>query len=112
MKWTTSWASAASYVPAANGRCSDGASRTSTPGNRSRTAATNDDEGSTAETPDPVTRRTSSPVSAPVPQPTSRTRMPGPIPAVSAIAADSWRDHRPMNASYAVAATSNDIAEG
>ncbi len=41
MKWTTSCARAASNSPSANGSCSAAVTRTSTPGWRSRAAATN-----------------------------------------------------------------------
>ena len=50
MKCTTSWASAASTPPSANGSRSAGARRTSTPGTARRAAATNDADGSTAAT--------------------------------------------------------------
>ena len=50
MKWTTSWASAASNAPSGNGSSSAEACRTSTPGCRARAAATNGSDGSTAAT--------------------------------------------------------------
>ena len=105
MKWTTSWASAASKVASGNGRCSAAASRTSTPGNRSRTAATNGLDGSTAVTFAVPRRRPSSAVSAPGPQPTSITRWPAATSARSAICPTSRSEKRPMNRSYASAGT-------
>ena len=76
MKWTTSWASAASNVPSGNGSCSADARRTSAPGLRARAAATNGSDGSTAATAAGPSRSTSSAVSAPGPQPTSIARWP------------------------------------
>ena len=58
----------------------------STSGSRSRNAATNAVDGSTAATADAPRRATSSAVSAPGPLPTSSTRCPAAMPAKSA----SW----------------------
>ena len=65
MKCTTSCASEASKASSANGNCSAEACWTSTPGWRSRAAATKDSEGSTAETADGLDRLTSSAMKAP-----------------------------------------------
>src|SRR3954451_1172673 len=105
MKCTTSCASAASNMPSANGKVSAGASWTSTSGWRSRAAATNDSDGSTAATFDAPTRSTSSVVSAPGPQPTSSTRWPGPTPARSANCGVRRTEYLPMKRSYESAAT-------
>ena len=58
-----------------------GRAPTSTPGKRSRAAATNASDGSTAATSCVPSRRMSSAVSAPGPQPTSSTRRPARTPA-------------------------------
>ncbi len=50
MKWSTSWASAASNVASSQGRASAGASRTSAPGTRDAHAAANPADGSAAAT--------------------------------------------------------------
>ena len=76
MKCTTSCAAATSKVPPGNGSASAAACSTSTPGLRSRHAATNDSDGSTAVTEAAPRRRTSSAVRAPGPQPTSSARSP------------------------------------
>ena len=109
MKCTTSWASAASNAPSSKGSSSAAAWRTSTPGLRSRAAATNDSDGSMATTASGPTRSTSSRVSAPGPQPTSSVRCPATTPARSAICAASPTEYRPMKRSYASAATLNPI---
>ena len=82
MKATTSWASATSNTPVANGSDSAGASSTSRPGNRSRSTATNSGDGSAAATEAP--RASSAAVRAPVPAPTSSARRPELTPAKSA----------------------------
>ena len=69
MKWTTSCARATSKVASANGDCSAADRRTSTPGWRSRTAATNFSEGSTAATSSGPTRLANSLVRAPAHNP-------------------------------------------
>jgi len=92
-------ASAASKTPSSNGSRSADASRRSMSGCRPRSAVTKDADGSTAETALGPTRRSSSSVSAPVPHPTSTTRIPVTTPAKSANGADRSRDHRPMKAS-------------
>jgi hypothetical protein len=83
MKLTTSWASAHENAPSENGSRSAGACTTRTPGNRSRQAATNGGDGSAAATCAAPSRRTSSPVSAPGPQPTSSADNPERTPAAS-----------------------------
>src|SRR6476646_686591 len=105
MKWTTSCARAAAKESSAKGSCSAGARRTSTPGFRSRAAATKLSDGSTAATASAPSRRTSSPVSAPGPQPTSRARTPGPTPAKSASSGASGSEYLPMKRSYDSAGT-------
>ena len=50
MKCTTSWAALMSNTPSVNGSRSAAAQRTSIPGNRACAAATNDSDGSTADT--------------------------------------------------------------
>jgi len=64
MKWTTSCASVAPNVPSGNGSCPAAACLMSAPGRRSRAAAANDADGSTALTDPAPTRLTSSAVSA------------------------------------------------
>ena len=110
MKWTTSWASAASNDvvgerqllrrPRAGRRRRDAAR-----GRPRRTAPTD-------RPPRPHRRRpgaTSSAVSAPGPQPTSSTRWPAATPARSASCGASSTEYRPMNRSYASAATAKVI---
>ena len=75
------------------GRC------TSTPGWRSRTDATNDADGSTADTDEAPKRSANSPVSAPVPQPTSSARWPSATPARSASWGARRTEYLPMNES-------------
>ena len=89
MKGTESEASATSNELSANGISSATPSRTSTPGLRSRQAAVNDSDGSSAVTFSAPSRATSSRVRPPGPQPTSRARWPGRTPAVSASATAS-----------------------
>src|SRR5262249_11071741 len=71
-----------------------------------RVASTNGSDRSTATTASGPKRLASSPVSAPGPQPTSRTR-PSAAPAKSVNVDASFVEYRPMNRSYASAATSN-----
>ncbi len=80
---SASCASAASNVRSSNGSASPTPRCTDTPGSRSRVAVTNGSEGSSAETDSGPSRRASSAVRAPVPQPTSRACPPAAIPAAS-----------------------------
>ena len=82
----------------------------STPGLRTRAAATKLSDGSTAETASGPRRSTSSAVRAPGPQPTSSTRWPPDTPARSASCGASGAEYLPMNRSYASASTSKLIA--
>ena len=106
MKWTTSCASAASNSPSANGSSSAAARRTSTPGWRSRAAATNGSDGSTAATAagpsraDQLGRQRTGPA-ADIQHPLAGAD-PGEIGEREA----SGIEYLPMNRSYASAATS------
>jgi hypothetical protein len=83
MKFTTSCEHATSKVSSGNGKSSARARITSTPGSRDRHASTKGCDGSAADTAAGPSRRTSSLVSAPGPQPTSKARIGGSTPAKS-----------------------------
>ena len=80
MKWTTSWASAASKASSGWGSSSAVPRRTSAPGRRACSAATNGGDGSIGRDGASPTRRTSSALSAPGPPrrpaPAARRRTP------------------------------------
>ena len=108
MRCTASWAAVQSKAPSGHGSFSATPERTSTPGTRSRTAATNESDGSIALTRAGPTTAASTRVSAPGPHPTSRTRWPGTRPSQAANCPASGSENRPMNRSYASAGTSKD----
>ena len=84
MKWTTSWASAASNVPVRGATARPGARCTVTPGLRTRAAATKLSDGSTAETASGPEALDQLGGESTGPQPTSSTRWPPDTPARSA----------------------------
>ena len=98
-----------SNVWSLNGSSSADAFTTTTSGRRSRIAATNGSDGSTAMTDAAPSRSTSTSVSAPGPQPTSSAVRPRPTASQSANSTESGRENRPMKRSYDVAATLNDM---
>src|SRR3954453_4429008 len=105
MKCRTSCASAASNESSDHGRSSAAARFKSAPGTRSAQASSRGD-GSAPATWSAPTRRASSSVRTPEPQPTSRMRCGGSTLAKSANAGASSREERPMKRSYALPETS------
>ena len=103
MKWTTSWARAASKPRPRTGAASAGAWRTSTPGWRSRSAATNGSDGSTAATAPGRRALTSSAVSAPGPAADVEHALTAPRrPRSRRTGGRAGSEYLPMNRSYAL----------
>ena len=97
MKCTTSEAATTSNESSGQGNSSARLCRTSSPGKRSRAAATNGADGSTAHTDPTPSRSTSRAVSAPGPQPTSNARRPGARASNGTSSSVSGSEYRPMN---------------